>query len=97
MPFVTGGLLSWLADRRGAVIARAAGHPQPLLARWPAAATEHVQAALHGSRPLAATLAELSPQIVDEHELSRFGDPRRLCFNVNDGGDLRQAAQWLAA
>jgi molybdopterin-guanine dinucleotide biosynthesis protein A len=96
MPFVTGGLLSWLAGRRGAVLAHAAGRPQPLLARWPAAATEHVQAALYLGRPLAATLAALSPQIADEHELSRFGDPQRLCFNVNDGGDLRLAAQWLA-
>jgi molybdopterin-guanine dinucleotide biosynthesis protein A len=96
MPFVTGGLLSWLADRRGAVLAYAAGRPQPLLARWPAAATEHVQAGLRERRSLAATLAALSPQIAGEDELRRFGDPDRLCFNVNDGGDLRLAARWLA-
>jgi molybdopterin-guanine dinucleotide biosynthesis protein A len=96
MPFVTGGLLSWLAGRRGAVVAHADGRPQPLLARWPAAAVKHVQAALYARRPLVATLAELSPQIVDEDALSRFGDPRRLCFNVNDDGDLRLATRWLA-
>ncbi len=96
MPFVTGGLLSWLAARPGAVLAHAAGRPQPLLARWPPAAIEQVQAALAQRRSLAATLAALAPQIVDEPELRRFGDPQRLCFNVNDGGDLRRAAQWLA-
>jgi molybdenum cofactor guanylyltransferase len=96
MPFVTGGLLAWLAERRGAVQARVAGRPQPLLARWPAAAIEEVQAALHERRPLAATLAALSAEVADERELSRFGDPDRLCFNVNDSRDLRRAAGWLA-
>jgi molybdopterin-guanine dinucleotide biosynthesis protein A len=95
MPFVTGGLLSWLAARRGAVLAYADGRPQPLLARWPANATEQVQAALHAQLSLAATLAALSPQVVGEEELSRFGEPGRLCFSVNDGSDLRLAASWL--
>jgi len=95
MPFVTGGLLCFIAERRGAVLAHAGGRPQPLLARWPAAAIEQVQAALHERRPLAAALASLSPQIVGEEQLRRFGDPQRLCFNVNDGNDLRRAAQWL--
>ena len=37
------------------------------------------------------TVESLRPHLLDEQELSRFGDPHRLLFNVNDPKDLREA------
>jgi hypothetical protein len=40
-------------------------------------------------------MAALAPRIVDERELSRFGDPAGLCFSVNSPEDLQIAEGWL--
>jgi molybdopterin-guanine dinucleotide biosynthesis protein A len=95
MPFVTALLLAWLASLEGAVMAVVDGRPQPLLARCLPEHLPQLREALAEQRPLRAALAALDPRIVDERELARFGDPRRLCFNVNDAEDLRQAEGWL--
>jgi molybdopterin-guanine dinucleotide biosynthesis protein A len=95
MPFVTSPLLAWLAGLDGAAVAATDGRLQPLLARLLNEHLPQLREALAEQRPLRAALAALDPRIVDERELARFGDPRRLCFNVNDAEDLRQAEGWL--
>jgi molybdopterin-guanine dinucleotide biosynthesis protein A len=97
MPFVTGPLLRWLAGLDGAAMAHVDGRDQPLLGRWPVGGLPLVAQALAEGRPLRSGLAALEPTILEEGELSRFGDPTRLCFNVNDPDDLRAAGEWLAA
>jgi molybdopterin-guanine dinucleotide biosynthesis protein A len=97
MPFLTGPVLAWLSGLEGAVMTRVAGRPQPLLARWTVAGAPLVQDALDAGSSLQAALGSLAPAIVGESELSRFGDPARLCFNVNDREDLRATEAWLAS
>lgn len=95
MPFVTSPLLAWLANLEGAAMAAVDGRLQPLLSRLLPEQLPPLREALTEQRPLRAAIAVLEPQIVDERELARFGDPRRLCFNVNDAEDLRCAECWL--
>jgi molybdopterin-guanine dinucleotide biosynthesis protein A len=97
MPFLTGSLLAWLAGRDGAVMAQLDGRAQPLLARCPVEGLAALARALTEGRSLRSALAVLAPSIVADRELRRFGDPMRLCFNVNDRGDLRTAREWLAS
>jgi molybdopterin-guanine dinucleotide biosynthesis protein A len=70
---------------------------QPLLARVPVDGLSLLELALAGRRSLRAALLELGPSMLAEAQLQRFGDPPRLCFNINDRADLRTAEQWLAA
>jgi molybdopterin-guanine dinucleotide biosynthesis protein A len=97
MPFLTGSLLAWLAGRDGAVMAQLEGRAQPLLARYPVEGLALLARSLAEGRSLRSALGVLAPSIVAERELRRFGDPTRLCFNVNDRGDLRTAQEWLAS
>jgi molybdenum cofactor guanylyltransferase len=97
MPFLTGPLLAWLAGLDAAAVASVDGQAQPLLSRCPVAALSTLERALAERRSLRSALAYLAPRIVGEGELSRFGDPARLCFNVNDRADMRTASQWLGA
>jgi len=66
---------------------------QPLPARYDSALLPALEEALAVGRPLRATLESLRPRLVAEAELARFGDPRRLCFNVNARADLERAAR----
>lgn len=95
MPFLSGPLLDWLAGLDGAAMAAVGGRPQPLLARCTTRHLPALRQALSEHRSLRAAICELAPQIVDERELSHFGEPERLCFNVNDADDLRLAESWL--
>jgi molybdopterin-guanine dinucleotide biosynthesis protein A len=95
MPFVTSELLGWLAGLEGSAMAVVGGRAQPLLARCLPAQLPALREALDARRSLRASLAELAPRIVDESELARFGDPERLCFNVNDADELALAESWL--
>jgi molybdopterin-guanine dinucleotide biosynthesis protein A len=96
-PFLTASLLRWLAARDGAVALRAEGRLQPLPARYPRSALATLERSLATNGSLRGALGELSPYVVEERELARFGDPRRLCFNVNDADDLRRAGELLSA
>ena len=96
MPFLTGELLGWLAVLRGAATAQVDGRLQPLLARCHPLHRGILQAALAEQSSLAAAISSLEPRVLDERELSRFGDPERLCFNVNSPEDLARAQEWLA-
>jgi molybdopterin-guanine dinucleotide biosynthesis protein A len=96
MPFLTSELLGWLAGLPGPAMAQVGGRAQPLLSRCLPSQREALGEALAARRSLRAAIGGLSPRIVDERELQRFGDPERLCFNVNDSGELRVAERWLA-
>ncbi len=96
MPFLTSELLGWLADLPGTAMAEVAGRAQPLLSRCLPRQRDALSEALTARQSLRAAITALSPRIVDERELERFGDPERLCFNVNDPGELRLAERRLA-
>jgi molybdopterin-guanine dinucleotide biosynthesis protein A len=95
MPFVSRELLAWLGCAAGSVLPQVRGIAQPLLARYEAAASAPLAAALRDGRSVRAAVAALRPRLVDEGELTGFGDPLRLFFNVNDGRDLKRAAALL--
>ncbi len=95
MPFLTGPLLGWLASLGGTAMVAAGGRPQPLLSRCLPERLPALREALAERRSLSASIGELAARIVDERDLSVFGDPERLCFNVNDAADLRRAESWL--
>jgi molybdenum cofactor guanylyltransferase len=92
LPFVAPGLIELLAAaHEPLVVPTLAGRPQPLLARYEPSLLPRLEAALVREEPLSRTVEELGPRLLDEDELARFGDPRRLLFNVNDPDDLREA------
>jgi len=95
MPFLTSPLLGWLARLEGTSMTVLDGRPQPLLARCTPGHLPVLREALAERRSLTAAIEALSPRLVDERELARFGSPERLCFNVNDADDLRRAEEWL--
>lgn len=97
MPFVTGELLSRLAICESTATVEAEGRLQPLLTRYDAAAVESLERALAAGAAATAALAELGPETIGEQELRRFGEPERLCFNVNSPANLERAERLLAA
>jgi molybdenum cofactor guanylyltransferase len=93
MPFLEPALLLWLAARRGSAVVVADGRLQPLLARYAASDLAALEDALE--QRLSATAAvELIG--ADRLAVARFGDPRWLCFNVNDAADIELAEHRLA-
>jgi molybdenum cofactor guanylyltransferase len=101
MPFLTGPLLAWLAayapgDPSPAVVVELGGRIEPLLGRYLPAHGPILERALHERRSLRSAVALLEPRRIEQEELRRFGEPERLCFNVNDAGDLQAAHEWLA-
>ncbi len=96
MPFVTAELIGWLAAQPSSAAVEAEGRPQPLLARYDAAALAALEAALAAGESMTAVLRSLAPRLLGEPELRRFGDPALLCLNVNTPADLEQAERLLA-
>jgi len=96
MPFASGALLSWLGSvPEPLVMPVVGGHPQPLLARYDYALLPVLEAGLAGMASLQRTVESLRPRLIAEDELARFGDPRRLCFNVNTPADVEAAERLL--
>ena len=96
MPFVAPELIELLAGaREPLVIPTLDGRPQPLLARYEPSLLPQLEAAMEREEPLTRTVGSLGPRLLGEDELARFGDPRRLLFNVNDPADLREAEALL--
>lgn len=94
MPFAAAGLLAWLGSApEPLVVPSVGGRMQPLPARYDSALLPALEEALVGGRALRGTLEALRPRLIAEAELARFGDPRRLCFNVNERADLERAAR----
>jgi molybdenum cofactor guanylyltransferase len=96
MPFLTDDLLRALASLQGAAMAEVAGRLQPLPARCESVHQPALRRALAERRSLQRAIGALSPQVLDERVLARFGDPARICFNVNEAADLRSAERCLA-
>lgn len=96
MPFLTGDLLAWLAELEGTAMAEVGGRAQPLLTRCPTAQITPLRESLAEGLSLTAAMGALAPRMLGEEELSAFGSPERLCFNVNSPEDLRRAEGWLS-
>jgi len=96
MPFVEDKLMAWLASHPGTMAIEAAGRRQPLLARYDPADADSLASAVDRGDPAQDALGALGPKIVGEDDLRRFGDPQRICFNVNTPEDLERAEQILA-
>lgn len=95
-PFVPPALLRALAAAPEPLVVPApGGDAQPLVARWSPALLPGLEAALADEEPLRRTVAALSPRLLDDADLARFGDPARTFFNVNTPADLRAAADLL--
>jgi molybdopterin-guanine dinucleotide biosynthesis protein A len=95
-PFVPPALLGVLADAPEPLVVPApGGEAQPLVARWTPALLPALEDALAREEPLRRTVAALSPRLLIDAELVRFGDPARVFFNVNTPADLDAAARLL--
>jgi molybdopterin-guanine dinucleotide biosynthesis protein A len=96
LPFVTADLIDWLAGRpEPLAIPGVDGRLHPLLGRYDPGLAEALRLACEREAAVQETVRELGPRVIDEAELSRFGDPRRLVFNVNTPEDLAEARRLL--
>lgn len=92
MPFVSAGLLGWLAAAPEPLIAiELNGELEPFPGRYDSAHLADLEAALAAGEPLRRTLARLDPRRLDAAEIARFGPVERLTFNVNTPADLARA------
>ncbi len=91
-PFVPPALLRALAAATEPLVVPARdGDAQPLVARWSPPLLPDLEAALAREEPLRRTVGALSPRLLEDAELARFGDPARAFFNVNTPADLSTA------
>jgi molybdopterin-guanine dinucleotide biosynthesis protein A len=98
LPFVTAELLGWLGGLpEPFAVPVLDGRLHPLLARYGPGLLAPLERALDGRRPLQEAVRELGPRLIHEEELGRFGEPRRLLFNLNTPEDLVRAEAILAA
>ena len=96
MPLLPPDLLAWLASRPEHLVAPSlAGRPQPFPGRFDLALAPALRRALAAERSLRAAISSLSPRLLAEEELAAFGEPSRICLNVNSPADLRRAAALL--
>jgi molybdenum cofactor guanylyltransferase len=98
MPFLEPGLLAALAaldDPLAAV--DAGGRAQPLPGLYPPNLVDELESAMERGLSLTKTIASLGAQLIRESEVARFGDPKWMCFNVNDDADLAAAERRLAS
>ena len=97
MPFVPGSLLFWLAGQADPVVAcEGGGRLHPLLGRFAAEVEPGLRAAIEAGRSAQDTVRGLGARLATETELSNFGPPRRVLFNVNDPSDLAEAERMAA-
>ena len=97
MAFVDEKLLAWLASHVDTTVIEAGGRLQPLLARYDYGALGLLEEALERGTSLRDAVASLDPKVVPESDVVRFGDPARLCFNVNTPEDVEEAERIFAA
>jgi len=102
LPLVPPALLAELAaaphpPEEAPLLAAPGGDPQPLLGLYPAALLPQLESALAREEPLRRTVTALSPRLLEDAELARFGDPAEILLNVNDRADLERAGAILAA
>lgn len=96
LPLLPAAYFAWLADHEaGTVIPCPGGHPQPLAGRYRPVDLAPVESALEQEVSAKFAVAQLSPTLVDDAELTRFGDPETIFSNVNTQADLRHAEKLL--
>ncbi len=96
MPFVSSRFLAWLsAASEPLVVPSVHDRLQPLLARYGQQLAPALTEALDHSQAMQCTVESLRPRVIGEPELASFGEPWRLCFNVNTPADLEQAVRLL--
>jgi molybdopterin-guanine dinucleotide biosynthesis protein A len=96
MPFLTPALLQWLAAQPDdALVAEVGGELQPFPGLYRTVHRAALATALETEQALRSAIRALRPRMLAEAELRTFGDPRRLCFSVNDERDLQTAREWL--
>lgn len=91
MPFLAPSLIAWLAQQPTSAVVELDGRLQPLLARYEPTMMPVLAHALREGASAQSVLLRAGVPQVGERELARFGDPSRLCFNVNDSCDLELA------
>jgi molybdenum cofactor guanylyltransferase len=97
MVFIDEKLLAWLASHVAPTVIEAAGTLQPLLARYDYGSLGRLEEALERGDSLRDAVASLDPKVVPETDVVRFGDPARICFNVNTPADVEEAERIFAA
>ncbi len=91
MVFIDDKLLAWLASHIDTTVIEAGGRLQPLLARYDYGSLPLLEEALERGDSMRDAVASLEPKLVPESDVVRFGDPARLCFNVNTPADVEEA------
>ncbi len=91
MVFIDEKLLAWLASHLHTTVIEADGRLQPLLARYDLESLQALEAALERGDPMQEAVRSLDPKVIPEADVARFGDPHRLCFNVNTPADVERA------
>jgi molybdopterin-guanine dinucleotide biosynthesis protein A len=95
MPFVSPQVLRYLCEGLGddsAAIPVVDGQPQPLCAAYADSCAGVIESFGDGvNLPMWALFPRVPVRWVLEQELARFGEPRRLFFNVNTAADLELA------
>jgi molybdopterin-guanine dinucleotide biosynthesis protein A len=97
MPFLTPGFLGWLASfREQAVVPSAGGRLHPLIAHYGPNALGPLAAATSQGLSAREAVRALSPRLVEEGALCRFGTIEHLLMNVNTPEDLELSVQVAA-
>lgn len=97
MPFVEPALLAWLGALDAPLAITGSGDRlHPLLGRYEATLLEVLAEPLSRQAPLSETVVMLGARVVGVRELARFGDPERICLNVNSPAELECAERLLA-
>ena len=99
IPLVTSELLQYLVDSAGdgdAVVPVVAAGREPLCAVYARRCLPAINRALaSGRRRVDSFYGDVQVRWVGETELSQFGSPERLFFNVNTPDDLAQVQQMI--
>lgn len=92
LPLLPSAYFAWLADHEaGTVIPSPGDRPQPLAGRYRPGDLESVESALRQEASAKFAVAQLSPTLVGDADLARFGNPAAIFSNVNTRADLRRA------
>lgn len=96
MPLVPARFLTWLAQLEQEVaVCEVAGRLEPLLGRYSPDACDALTEARDAGTPVREAVEKLDPFVITEDRIARFGDPRRIVFNVNTPADLAEAERLL--
>jgi molybdopterin-guanine dinucleotide biosynthesis protein A len=96
MPLVPARFLTWMAQLdEDVAVCQVGDRLEPLLGRYSPDACEALLEARDEAMPLREAVASLDPFLITEEMMGRFGDPRRIVFNVNTRDDLAEAERLL--